>query len=107
VAEVQVFGGRSHSLPAGWTDETIVSVVGSVDLDAGQPADGATLTVVAGVGSVNIRVPVGARVTMEGFTLLGGRKSVHASPGDGPRPRITIRAYSLVGSVQVFERHGA
>ena len=107
MAEVQAFGGRSHSLPPGWTDETIVSVIGSVELDAGEPADGATLTVVAAVGSVNIHVPAGARVTIEGFTLLGGRKNIHGSPADGPRPRVTIRAYSLVGSVQVFDRHGA
>jgi hypothetical protein len=98
---VTVFGDRQVSLPAGWTKETVVWLVGDAEIDASAaPGPGASLTLIALVGDAAIRVPPGTKVTGGGFGLLGDRK-VQVSPGDGPEVRINV--YKLVGDLKVTE----
>lgn len=77
---VTVLGDRQISLPPEWTNETFVTLVGDVRIDAATPALDATVTCVALVGDAVIEVPPGSKVTGGGFSLVGDRK-IHALRG--------------------------
>ncbi len=99
---VTVFGDRRGTLPAGWTKETIVALVGDARLDASAPAGkGATLTFVGLAGDAVVRVPSGSRVTGGGFSVFGDRK-IEVSPGEGPEIRVS--GFSLFGDVVVSDQ---
>jgi|ERR1035437_7622986 hypothetical protein len=96
-----LIGGRQFTLQQGWGHEVLASVLGGTHVTA--PATtfpGASITVVTIVGGTDIQVPRGSRIQLRGFTLLGGRK-IDVRSGDGPK--ITVRAFSLFGSVTVSE----
>ncbi len=101
---IGIFGDRRSRLPAEWTKETVVTLVGDTDVDgsAGAGPD-ASLTVVFGFGDTTVRVPSGARVTTGGFGLLGDRK-VEVSGSGGPE--IRVAAYGLFGDVTVTDQPG-
>lgn len=99
---VTVFGDRRGTVPAGWTKEMIVSLLGDARIDASAEAGpGATVTFLGLAGDAIIRVPPGSRVTGGGFSLFGDR-TVEVSPGDGPE--IVVNAYSVFGDLQVSDR---
>ena len=99
---VSILGDRRVALPAGWTKETIVSVLADAQIDASAGAGtGATVTFIALAGEAVIRVPPGSRVTGGGFSVLGDRK-IDVSPGDGPE--ISVNAYTLFGDLHVTDR---
>ena len=97
-----IFGDRRTTLPAGWTRETIVSVLGDtwIDASAGAGTD-ATVKLIALAGEAVIRVPPGSRITDGGFSLFGDRK-IEVSPGDGPE--MSVDAYTLFGDLVVSDR---
>lgn len=98
---VSIVGSRSITLPPGWTEERGLSVIGRTRVDASaSPGDGAKLSLCSIVGAIDIVVPRGARVRLDGFSLLGSRR-VDVRPGDGPE--ITIAAISIVGRLRVTE----
>ena len=100
--QVTIFGDRRATLPAGWTRETIVSVLGDTEIDASAGAGtGATVTFIALAGEAVIRVPSGSRISDGGFSLLGDRE-IEVSPGDGPE--IRINSYSLFGDLVISDR---
>src|SRR6266496_3333119 len=72
-------------MPAGWTDEQIVVLLGDVKLDLRNrpPGEGATLRVFHLVGDVRLRVSAGTCVTTSGTTLLGDHR-VDVEAGEGP-----------------------
>jgi hypothetical protein len=99
---VTILGDRRATLPANWTKETIVSVLGDAQIDASAGARmGAKVTFFGLAGEAVIRVPAGSRVTSGGFSVLGDRE-IDVSPGDGPE--IRVNAYTLFGDLQVSDR---
>jgi hypothetical protein len=100
---VAIFGGRRIQLPEGWGNQKLVSILGSVNVDArARPAESAKLTIVVVMGGALAHAPQGARVLLSGFTLLGGRRIDVESRADGPE--IRVRAYSVMGGVRVTDR---
>ncbi len=85
--DVAVFGGREIVLPAGWTEQRLISILGGAEVDAtATPGEEAKLTFLSFLGGARVRVPDGSRVTIGGFSFLGGRSvKVHIErerPGD-------------------------
>jgi hypothetical protein len=89
-----------NALPAGWTDEQIVALLGDVKLDLRNrpPGEGAILRVFHLVGDVRLHVSAGTRVTTSGTTLLGDHR-VDVEAGEGPE--FEVRAWGLFGDVKV------
>ena len=100
---VAIFGSIDEGgFPPGWTREAVVTVFGSIKLDLTRrpPADGAVLSATSILGSVEVIVPPGSRVSARGVSFLGSRK-ISAEPGDGPA--LTLKAVTVLGSVEVKE----
>jgi hypothetical protein len=99
---VTLFGDRRSTLPAGWTKETYLSLVGDARIDASAPAgENASLTFIGLAGDAIVRVAPGSRVTGGGFSLFGDRK-IEVSPGDGPDIRVS--GFCLFGDVVVSDQ---
>jgi hypothetical protein len=100
---VAILSGLKRPIPAGWTKETLVTILGGVDLDfsSSPPADDARLTVVTILGGVKIRVAPGTRVALSGFSLLGGREVKVTQSGDGPV--ISMNLWAFLGGIEVKE----
>lgn len=98
--DVAIFSGRHVVLPEGWTTQTIVAVFGGADVDAtAAPAEGASITFVGIFGGAKIRVAPGTRVSLGGFSFLGGRKADVRSSPDGPAVRVS--AYTALGGLEI------
>jgi hypothetical protein len=98
--DVAILGGREITLPVGWTRQRLISVFGGADVDAtAAPGAGAELTFVGVFGGASVRVPEGARVSIGGFALLGGRRVKVSSSETGPA--IKVNAYSLLGGLEI------
>ena len=93
-------GGRWRPAP-----QTIaVAVMGGVDVDLREAVveDGElTLTAVAVMGGIDIVVPEGVEVEMTGFAFMGGRENKARRPGYEEAPLLRVRAYALMGGVEV------
>lgn len=101
--DVAVLGGRKVTLANGWTNQTLVAVLGGAQVDAtAPPAPGATLRLVTILGGAEVFVPEGARVSVGGFSLLGGRHVDVDSRDDGPEIRVT--AFSFFGGARITDR---
>jgi len=87
-------------------NETVaVSFMGGCLLDLRQAevvGDEATITAIAFMGGVDIVVPEGIEVVLEGFAFMGGKhaaiKDVPVLPGS---PLIRVRAFAFMGGVNV------
>ena len=90
------------ALPSGWSDEQIVVLVGDVrmDLRSRPPSEGAVLRVFHLIGDVRLRVSPGTRLLTTGTTLLGDQR-VGVGPGEGPE--FEVRAWGLIGDVEVSD----
>jgi hypothetical protein len=98
--DVAIFGGRRITLPVGWTKQRLVAIFGGAHVDAtAAPGEGAALRVVTILGGAEIVVPEGARVTIGGLALLGGRNVEVSSSEGGPEIRVT--AYTVLGGLRV------
>jgi hypothetical protein len=96
-----VLGGfGKRPLAPGWKRETAAAVLGGgeLDLTLSPPAEGATLTAIAFLGGIDVRVPPGSRISMSGLSLLGGRE-VTVEPDGGPE--IRIRGIAVLGGIDV------
>jgi hypothetical protein len=101
---VAILGGfGKRPLAPGWKRETAFAGLGGgeFDLSDAPPSDGARLTVVAVLGGIKVQVAPGTRVTMHGFSFLGGRDAVVA-PGDGPQ--VNVVAVAILGGVRIEEK---
>lgn len=94
----------------GWiqTEERItgVTLLGDVIFDlasADIPDDGVEVTAVTMLGDVKVIVPDGARVRFVGLHLLGDRRE-HLTPPSGHGPLVTVRAFNLLGDLEVVSR---
>jgi class 3 adenylate cyclase len=87
---------------------TAVAVMGGCDMDLRQAEiDGpeVVITAIAFWGGVNIIVPEGIDVELEGFSFMGGRdiriRDVPIVPGS---PRIRVRGFAVMGGIDVKSR---
>jgi class 3 adenylate cyclase len=85
-----------------------IAVMGGCDIDLRQAeieGPEVVITAVAFWGGVNIIVPEGFEVELEGFSFMGGRnlrlRNVPRVPGS---PRIRIRGYSVMGGIDIRSR---
>lgn len=98
---IVVFGSfGKRVLPAGWTKDTTVALLGSgtFDLTGITPGDNPRLTAAAILGSVTIIADRGTNIALSGFSLFGSR-NIEVVGGDGPT--IRLRGIVLFGSVTV------
>lgn len=91
-----------NALPAGWTNESIVLLIGDVKLDLrSRPPGGlGELRIFRLFGDVHVRVPAASRVSIRGATLLGDR-NVQVSPGEGPQ--LELRVFGILGDLEITE----
>jgi hypothetical protein len=104
--DVAIFAGRKITLPVGWTKQRLVAILGGAQVDAtAAPGQGAVLRVLTILGGAEVLVPEGARVTVGGLALLGGRTVEVSSREDGPEIRLV--AYTLLGGLRVRDKTAA
>jgi hypothetical protein len=99
---VALLGGSERAETVAPEHTVMLAVMGGSDLDlrpAAFPAGEATVTAIAIMGGADIRVPEGARVELSGFALMGGNSNT--VPPSGTGPLIRVRAWSLLGGVDV------
>jgi hypothetical protein len=88
-------------------DETTlaVSVMGSCKLDLRGAAISAPVTTINAyvvMGSVDVIVPFGVEVELEGIAIMGSKESKLKGPPPGPgAPIVRVNAFALMGSVTV------
>jgi hypothetical protein len=88
------------ALPAGWTDEQIVALLGDVKLDlrSRAPGERATLRVFHFAGDLQLRVSASTHLTSSGGSLFGDhRVGVEAADPS----EVDVRAWSVFGDVIV------
>ena len=88
----------------------VVGVIGAVELDLSEAvieAGETTIDAWWGIGSLEIVVPEGIEVEVDGFTLIGAVEN--ESPGSlaAGAPRIRVRHFSLVGATEISVRRVA
>lgn len=89
---------------AGFRGGEATAVLGDVDLDlrgASLDPQGAELAVTAVLGDIDVLVPPGWQVTVEGTTVLGDVVDRSVATADPHAPRLTIRATSVLADVVV------
>ncbi len=84
-----------------------VTVIGGVSMDlreAELAAREVTVTSVTVIGGLDVVVPSGMRVEVEGFSLLGGRKVDVDERAAPDAPTLRLRIFSIIGGVSVRSR---
>lgn len=106
---VSIFGGNQQK--GRWRIEgetAAISFMGGCQLDLRQAevvGDEASITCIAFMGSVDIIVPEGIEVVLEGFAFMGGRHSrIQDAPTLPGSPLIRVRAFAFMGGVSVRSR---
>lgn len=83
----------------------ILAVLGGCDIDLSHAVvttPEVTLTCLAFLGGIDIVVPRGVDAELTGFSLIGGRDlDVSGEPSRPGTPRIRVRAFSLLGGINV------
>jgi Domain of unknown function (DUF1707) len=98
---VSIMGGTDRTEELA-DEHVVLDVMGGSDLDlrhARFPTGEARVTAIAIMGGSEIWVPDGARVELTGFALMGGNDN--RVPGGGSGPLIRVRAWSLMGGIDV------
>jgi hypothetical protein len=85
---------------------TAVAFMGGGDLDLRQAeieSDEVTITVVAVMGGYDLYVPDTIEVDLDDMAIMGGN-DLRGSPAEAPSgaPRIHVRAFSLMGGIDVW-----
>lgn len=99
-----VFSGRKVvSTAAAFRRGSATAVFGGVDLDLGAARiDGeATLDLVALFGGVELAVPFGWRVLLDGPAIFGGHENHVPPPTDPNAPTLRVNATAIFGGVEV------
>ena len=99
---VALLGGSERAETVAPEHTVMLAVMGGSDLDlrpATFPEGEATVTAIAIMGGADIKVPEGARVELSGFALMGGNSN--SVPPSGTGPLVRVRAWSLMGGVDV------
>lgn len=101
---VAMFSGRRMANTARrFRGGSVTAVFGGVEIDlADATIEGeATLDAVALFGGVDVFVPQGWRVVMDGPAIFGGHDSHVPAPTDPDAPTLRVRATALFGGVEV------
>jgi hypothetical protein len=103
---VAILGGSTRRGRFRLAAEThVLALLGGADLDLRQAqieSPDSSLTAVAVLGGVNIVVPEGVDVDVDGIAILGGKDYKPGKTGPPPgAPRLRIRAFALLGGVEV------
>jgi hypothetical protein len=99
---VSVMSGSDRTEEVAPEHTVVLDLMGGSDLDlrhAEFPGGETTVTAIAIMGGSDIWVPDGARVEFSGFAFMGGNDN-NVPPG-GSRPLIRVRAWSLMGGIDV------
>jgi hypothetical protein len=92
-------------------DSVALAVLGGVGLDlrdATIEGDELVITAVAVLGGIEIVVPEGVEVDLDGFALLGGNEHEQGTAPVRPgTPVVRVRAFSLLGGIGVKVKRGA
>jgi hypothetical protein len=92
-------------------DSVALAVLGGVGLDlrdATIEGDEIVITAVAVLGGIEIVVPEGVEVDLDGFALLGGNEHEQGTAPVRPgTPVVRVRAFSLLGGIGVKVKRGA
>lgn len=106
---VSIFGGSQRR--GRWRVEretTAISFMGGCRLDLRQAevvGDEITITAIAFMGGVDVIVPEGIEVVLEGFSFMGGKQqSIREVPVLPGSPLVRVRAYAFMGGVTVRSR---
>jgi hypothetical protein len=92
-------GGRTD-LPAGFTDETSLSVMSRTRIDATAASpEGARLTVVSILCKTTVQVPPGSRIELSGGDVLGTHV-VDVEPRADGTP-IHVQAIPVLGRIEI------
>ena len=82
-----------------------LALMGGIDLDLREATiegDELVITAIAIAGGIDVLVPEGIGVELDGFALMGGNDHV---PGEAPvrpgTPTVRVRAFSIMGGVDV------
>lgn len=109
---VAVLGGcerKGRWRPA--AESVALAVLGGVDLDlrdATIEGDEIVITAVAVLGGIEIVVPEGVQVELDGFALLGGTEHKQGKAPIRPgTPVVHVRAFTLMGGIEVKVKRGA
>jgi hypothetical protein len=93
--------GRWRPAPRG----IALALMGGIDLDLRQATiegDELVITAIAIAGGIDVLVPEGIGVDLDGFAIMGGNDHV---PGEAPvrpgTPTVRVRAFSVMGGVDV------
>lgn len=106
---VSIFGSSQRR--GRWRVEretTAISVMGSCLLDLRQAevaGDEISINAIAFMGGVDVIVPEGIEVVLEGFAFMGGKQqSIREVPVLPGSPLVRVRAYAFMGGVSVRSR---
>lgn len=100
---LRIIGGL-RSNPRSAEDLLLVSLIGgaSVDLSAAELAPITRITKVSLIGGVDLTVPAGTKVVVQGFSLLGGGAVPPADPD--AKNTVVVRNWGVIGGVRVRQR---
>lgn len=101
---VAVFSGRRLAATAPrFRGGSVTAVFGGVEVDlTSATIDGeAVLDAVALFGSVDVVVPLGWRVLIDGPAIFGGHESHVPPPSDPEAPTLRVRATAIFGGIDV------
>lgn len=79
------------------------AVLGACDADLRELDGDVDVRATAVLGSVEVVVPSGVDVELDGWGVLGSRK-VRVRRGEGDGPTVGVRAVAVLGTVRVVER---
>lgn len=87
----------------------VTALFGAVDLDltGASIEDGATIEAAAIFGGVDITVPHGWRVVVDGPAIFGGTDNTVPPPTDPAAPTLRVDATALFGGIEVRAAHDA
>ncbi len=96
-------GRRAVSTAPRFRGGSATAVFGGAEIDlSGAAIEGeALLDAVALFGSVEVEVPLGWRVVLDGPALFGGHESHVPPPRDPDAPTLRVRATAIFGGVEV------
>jgi predicted membrane protein len=101
---VAIFGGSDLVISSqDFKGGQATALFGGVDIDlrgAKLSAQGATIHVSALFGGVDLRVPVGWRVKMEGTPIFGAMENKCAGPESQDAPELLIKGSAIFGGVE-------
>lgn len=99
-----VFSGRKLvSTSRAFRGGNATAIFGGIELDltGAQLQDGADIEAVALFGGVDLTVPPGWRVLLDGPAIFGGHENNVPAPPDPDAPTLRVRATAIFGGVEV------